>query len=126
MSRLEVDVKSIQKLIWSRALKARKTLTQFEEQAEKFMKQVVQQGLKSRNEGRRQVEKLVRDVKNLKKSSLYNTACQAKDELEKRVANVQERVFKLLNVPTKEELEKLNRKVDSLSRQFNKKERVSK
>src|SRR3989344_5871266 len=108
MSRLEVDVKSIQKLIWSRALKARKTLTQFEEQAEKFMKQVVQQGLKSRNEGRRQVEKLIRDVKNLKKSSLYNTACQAKDELEKRVANVQERVFKLLNVPTKEELEKLN------------------
>ena len=137
MSRLEVDVKSIQNLIRSRVTKAQKTLTKFEAQAEKVVKQWVHRGLKT--EGRKQVERLVKDVrqtvessdllKNLKKSNVYHLALQAKDELEKRVSDTQEKVFEFLNVPTKQDLDRLNKKVDELNRKLktgSKSESVSK
>jgi len=111
MSRLEVDVKSIQKLIRSRVTKAQKTLTDFEGQAEKVVKEWVNKGLKSQTEGRKQVEKLVQDVretvessdliKNFRKTNVYHLALQAKDELEKRVADTQEKVFEFLEKHTK-------------------------
>ncbi|MEK7791266.1 MAG: hypothetical protein AAB309_06545 [Deltaproteobacteria bacterium] len=93
MSRLEVDVKSIQKIIRDRALRAQKILSNFEAQAEKTLK-------------------------NLKKMPLYQTAFKAalhtKDELEKRASEAKVRVLDLLNVPTKEDLKRLNKKVDVL------------
>ncbi|HBQ21230.1 MAG: hypothetical protein A2Z91_00225 [Deltaproteobacteria bacterium GWA2_38_16] len=128
MSRLEVDVKSIQKLIRSRVTKAQKTLTDFEGQAEKVVKEWVNKGLKSQTEGRKQVEKLVQDVretvessdliKNFRKTNVYHLALQAKDELEKRVADTQEKVFEFLNVPTKEDLDRLSKKVDEIGRKL--------
>lgn len=126
MSRLEVDVKSLQKLIWSRVTKAQKSLTDLETHAERTVRKWVAKGLTS--EGKRQVENLVRDVretvessdlvKNFRKSNLYDVALQAKDELEKRVAQAQEKVFEVLNVPTKTDLDKLNRKVDELGKKL--------
>lgn len=128
MSRLEVDVKSIQKLIRSRMNQAQKTLVNFESQAEKVVKELVNKGLKSQEEGRKQVEQLIRDVrstvktspllKNLKKSNTYSTALQAKEELEKRMAQAQEKVFEFLNIPTKNDLERLEKKVDQLSQKL--------
>ena len=133
MSRLEVDVKSIRRLIKSRASKAQKTITKFEGRAEKFVRELVKQGLKSRKEGRKQVERLVKDVrktvngspllKNLKHSGLYSTARLAQKELEKRVAETQEKVFHILNVPTRDELDRLNKKVTLLTRKLNEKKK---
>ena len=128
MSRLEVDVKSIQNLIRSRVTKAQKTLTKFEVQAEKVVKQWVHQGLKTKSEGQKQVNRLIKDVrqtvetsdllKNFKKTNTYSLALQAKDELEKRVADAQEKVFEFLNVPTKQDLDRLAKKVDELGRKL--------
>lgn len=128
MSRLEVDVKSIQNLIRSRAVKARKSLGYFESRAEKLVKVLVQKGLKSQKEGKKQVEQLLRDVqktlktsplvKNLKNTTVYHTALEAKDRLEKRVAQAQEKVFEMLQVPTKQDLDRLNSKIESLNRRF--------
>lgn len=128
MSRLEVDVKSIQKIIRDRVLKAQKTLVNFEAQAEKVVRDLISNGLRSKKEGQKQVEQLVHDVrqtlssspllKNLKRTSLYHTALKAKDEFEKRASGAQERVFDLLNVPTKKDLERLNKKVDVLTKKL--------
>ncbi len=128
MSRLEVDVKSIQNLIRSRVTRAQKTLTKFETQAEKAVKQWVNRGLKTKEEGQKQVAQLVKDVrqtvetsdilKNFKKTNTYHLALQAKDELEKRVADAQEKVFEFLNVPTKQDLDRLTKKVDELNRKL--------
>ena len=129
MPRLEVDVKSIEKLIRSRAKKAQKVLGEFEGQAEELVKVLVKKGLKSQHEGKKQFDRLVKDVqktvnkshlvKNLKHSSLYKTALDAKGELEKRVWDAQEKVFQVLNVPTRQELDRLSKKVDQLHRQVN-------
>lgn len=134
MSRLEVDVKSIQKLIKSRAMKARKSLGKFEGQAEQLVKILVRKGLKSQKEGKKQFNRIVRDVqrtvkksplvKNLKKSMVYSTALDAKDELEKRLCDVQEKVFEVLQVPTRQELDRLNRKIDKLHAQLNAKRKA--
>ncbi len=70
MSRLEVDVKSIQKIIRDRALRAQKILSNFEVQAEKTLK------------------------------------------------NLKVRVLDLLNVPTKEDLLRLNKKVETLTKKL--------
>ncbi len=131
MSKLEVDVKSIQGLIRSRALNAKRSLSKLETQAQKVLKEWVKKGLDTQKEGRKQVEglvKVVRDtvssselIKNLKKSDLYHKALEAKDEFEKRVVDAQKQVYKILNVPTKQELDRLNRKVDDLGRKLNKK-----
>lgn len=128
MSRLEVDVKSIQKVIRDRAVKAQKTLVRFEEQAEKTVRELISKGLKSRKEGQKQVEQLVQDVrqtvsssplvKNLKKTSLYHTALKAKDGLRTRASEAQERVFNLLNVPTKRDLDRLDQKVERLTKKL--------
>ena len=128
MSRLEVDVKSIQNLIRSRVTQAQKTLTKFESRAEKVVKQWVHQGLKTKSEGQKQVNQLIKDVrqtvdtsdllKNFKKTNTYSLALQAKDELEKRVADAQEKVFEFLNVPTKQDLDRLAKKVDELGRKL--------
>ena len=128
MSRLEVDVKSIQNLIRSRVTKAQKTLTKFEVQAEKVVKQWVHQGLKTKSEGQKQVNRLIKDVrqtvetsdllKNFKKTNTKSLALQAKDELEKREKYAQEKVFELLNVPTKQDLDRLAKKVDELGRKL--------
>lgn len=99
MSRLEVDVKSIQKIIRDRALKAQQ------------FAQDVRQTLSSSPL-----------LKNLKKTSLYRTAfkaLKAKDELEKRASEAKVRVLDLLNVPTKKDLERLNKKVDALTKKLN-------
>ena len=139
MSRLEVDVKSIQNLIRTRVTKAQKTLTKLETQAEKVVKQWVHRGVKTKEEGRKQVNRLIKDVrqtvetsdilKNFKKTNTYSLALQDKDELEKRVADAQEKVFEFLNVPTKQDLDRLNKKVDELNRKLktgSKSESVSK
>ena len=63
MSRLEVDVKSIQKLIRSRVVKARQRLGQFEAQAEKRVTELVRRGLKSKTEGKQQFDRLIKDVR---------------------------------------------------------------
>ncbi len=128
MSRLEVDVKSIQNLIRSRVTKAQKTLTKFEARAEKVVKQWVHQGLKTKSEGQKQVHQLIKDVrqtmegsdllKNFKKTNTYSLARQAKGELEKRVADAQEKVFEFLNVPTKQDLDRLHKKVEELGRKL--------
>jgi hypothetical protein len=70
MSRLEVDVKSIQKIIRDRALRAQKILSNFEVQAEKTFE------------------------------------------------NLKGRVLDLLNVPTKKDLERLNKKVETLTKKL--------
>lgn len=99
MSRLEVDVKSIQKVIRDRAIKAQKTLVRFEED--------IRQTLSSSPL-----------LKNIKKTSLYHTALKAKDELKTRASEAQERVFNLLNVPTKRDLDRLDQKVEKLSKKL--------
>lgn len=128
MSRLEVDVKSIQKIIRDRVLKAQKTLVNFEAQAEKVVRDLISKGLKSKKDGQKQVEQLVDDVretlssspllKDIKRTSLYHTALKAKDELEKRVSGAQERVFELLTIPTKKDLDRLNKRVDVLTKKL--------
>jgi len=57
-------------------------------------------------------------LKNFKKTNTYSLALQAKDELEKRVADAQEKVFEFLNVPTKQDLDRLAKKVDELGRKL--------
>lgn len=99
MSRLEVDVKSIQKVIRDRALKAQKTLVRLEED--------VRQTLSSSPL-----------LKNLKKSSFYHTALRARDELRTRAEDAQERVLNLLNVPTRKDLDRLDEKVEKLSKKL--------
>lgn len=100
MSRLEVDVKSIQKIIRDRALKA--------QQLAQDMKQTLSSSPL---------------LKNFKKMPLYRTAFKAalhtKDELEKRASEAKVRVLDLLNVPTKKDLERLNKKVEALTKKLN-------
>ncbi|OGQ17038.1 MAG: hypothetical protein A3B70_07655 [Deltaproteobacteria bacterium RIFCSPHIGHO2_02_FULL_40_11] len=132
--KLEVDVKSIQNLIQKRVSDAQKRLMQFEGEASKIIAQWVKYGWKSRKEGRKQFEKLLKElqktvngsiwVKNFKKTNAYTVALKAKDELEKRVGETQERVFDLLNVPTKTDIYKLDQKVNRLTRELKEKEKT--
>ena len=129
-----LDLKSIQKLIQKRVSEAQKQLMQFEGHASKIIAQWVKYGWKSRKEGRRQFEKLLKEVqktlkgspwvKNVKKTNAYTVALKAKDELEKRVGETQERVFDLLNVPTKTDIYKLDQKVNRLTRELKAKEKT--
>ncbi|MBI4040638.1 MAG: phasin family protein [Deltaproteobacteria bacterium] len=131
MTKLEVDMKSIQKLISQRVQKVHKTLNQFENQAQKWL----HQGRKTSEEGKKQFDRMMNDVqktlkkspwvKNFKKSNVYQIALQAKDELEKKMCETQERVFNLLNVPTKEDLDKLNKKIDELTSKLKSKSKKS-
>lgn len=110
MSRLEVDVKSIQKVIRDRAVKAQKTLVNFEAQAEKAVRELVADVRQTFNSSP--------VVKNLRKSPLYHRALKAKDELKVRARDTQERVLDLLNVPTKRDLDRLDQKVEKLTKKL--------
>lgn len=136
MPKLEVDVKSIQDLIRSKALKAQKVFNKFESQAETVIRDLVQKGLKSQREGKKQVEQLIKDVretvedseliKNLKKTTVYHTALEAKDELGRRVQDAQERLMRVLNVPTKQEVDRINQKLADLDKKLKGKKKATK
>ena len=126
MARLEVDFQSLSKVLKQRANQAQTTLNKVERDFEKLLKIWVQKGLKSQKEGKKQVDKILKIVKDtvdteallkkISKTDLYHKAVDGASELEKRVEETRNKVMHVLQIPTQTDLAKLQKKLDDLQK----------
>ncbi|MFQ5458492.1 MAG: phasin family protein, partial [Myxococcota bacterium] len=91
------------------------TLSSLQRDAEKLQKQLIRRGKKAEREGRKQVNKLLRDIQ---KNGVSSRLKKARKQVEKTVDDSVTQVFRVLNLPERKDVEALNRKVRSLEKQI--------
>ena len=126
MARLEVDLQGLTRVLKTRATQAQKVFGKAEKDFEKLVRTWTKRGIKSQEEGRKQVKRLFKKVKatvdstgivkKLTQADLYHRARGTAQELEKRMEQTGTRVLKFLQIPTQKELDHLQKKVDDLQR----------
>jgi len=95
--------------------------------AEKKAEYQVKQALKSTEQFRKgqlkNIQKIVKQARRLKKKDLLKKAECVRAELETKASQGLGFLLKTLNVPTKKEIERLNKKVTSLQKRLDKLEK---
>jgi poly(hydroxyalkanoate) granule-associated protein len=89
-------------------------LSRIQHDAEKLQKDLLKRGKRAEREGRKQVNKLLKDFR---KNGVASQIKTARKQVEKQVDEGVTQVFKALNLPERKDVDALRRKVSSLEKQ---------
>ncbi|MDP3939435.1 MAG: phasin family protein [Deltaproteobacteria bacterium] len=91
------------------------TLNRIQRDAEKLQRKIVRKGKEAEREGRKQVNKL---LKEFRKNGVASQIKTARKQVEKQVDEGVTQVFKALNIPERKDVDALRRKVSVLEKQI--------
>ncbi|MBI4041930.1 MAG: phasin family protein [Deltaproteobacteria bacterium] len=109
MAKLEVELKNITKVIKNKATDA---IERFGGETEHLVKRMRQRGERTQHEGKKQLDRFVSQVK---KSEVFSTASDYYEEVEKALEEKVTKVLDFLQIPRKNEMDALARKVKTLN-----------
>lgn len=90
------------------------TINKLQRDAEKLQKKLIKRGRQAEREGKKQVNKL---LKEFRKNGLASQIKTARRQVEKTVDGGIAQVYKVLNLPQRKDVETLSRKVSALEKQ---------
>jgi polyhydroxyalkanoate synthesis regulator phasin len=96
----------------------RAKILKFEEEAQKLVKKVVEKGRDAQEEGLKRFEELVAKapiIEKVREADLIKRVRALRSEVEERIEGGMEKLLDAFGVPSKEQLEKLTKRLDSLS-----------
>jgi poly(hydroxyalkanoate) granule-associated protein len=89
-------------------------LSGLQRDAEKLQKQLLRRGKKAEREGRKQVNKLLKDIQ---KNGVAANIKKVRRQVEKTVDDSVTQVYRVLNLPERKDVDALNKKVRALEKQ---------
>ncbi|MBI3071577.1 MAG: phasin family protein [Deltaproteobacteria bacterium] len=119
----QAQKKSFQEIVKQRVEDGKAKILSFEDEAKKFAKSILEKGKASQEEGKKRLDELsakvlgaVDKVSKMKEADILKHATAFRKELETKLGGRLEKLFESLGLPSKEEVQKLSERLESLSK----------
>ena len=119
----QAEKKSIQEIVKQRVEDGKARILSFEDEAKKFAKSILEKGKASQEEGKKRLDEFSAKVQSavdkfakMKEAELLKHAATVRKELETKLGGRFEKLLESLGLPSKEEVQKLSERLESLSK----------